>query len=151
VLTSRAMDELTQRTNALKAMPLLGDLPHGELEKLAGRLSVEQHRTGSVIIREGASGGAAYFVVNGECEVRREGRRGSKRVALLKKGDHFGELSIINPAPRSASVVALEDADLLVLTEQDFREALRSNRAMALHLIRSLAKRLQAREDEFSG
>jgi CRP-like cAMP-binding protein len=145
------MDELTQRTNALKAVPLLADLPHSELEKLAGRLTVEQHRTGSVIIREGASGAGAYFVISGECEVRREGRRGSKRIAVLKRGDHFGELSIINPAPRSATVVALEDCDLLLLTEQDFRDALRSNRSVALHLVRYLAKRLQAREDEFAG
>ena len=99
------MDELTQRTNALKAMPLLADVPHGELEKLASRLTVEQHRTGSVVIKEGASGAAAYFVVTGTCEVRREGRRGSKRVNVLKRGDCFGELSIINPAPRSATVV----------------------------------------------
>ncbi|MER2566584.1 MAG: cyclic nucleotide-binding domain-containing protein [Myxococcaceae bacterium] len=145
------MDELTQRTNALKAMPLLADVPHGELEKLASRLTVEQHRTGSVVIKEGASGAAAYFVVTGTCEVRREGRRGSKRVNVLKRGDCFGELSIINPAPRSATVVALENCDLLVLSEQDFRDALRSNRSMSLQLVRALAKRLQAREDEFTG
>jgi CRP/FNR family transcriptional regulator, cyclic AMP receptor protein len=145
------MDELTQRTNALKAMPLLADLPHGELEKLAKRLSVEQHRTGSVIIKEGASGAAAYFIVSGSCEIRREGKRGSKRVNVIKRGDCFGELSIINPAPRSASVLALETVDLLVLSEADFRDALRSNRSMALQLVRALAKRLQAREDEFTG
>lgn len=145
------MDELTQRTNALKAMPLLADVPHGELEKLASRLTVEQHRTGSVIIKEGSSGAAAYFLVSGSCEVRREGKRGPKRVSVMKRGDCFGELSIINPAPRSASVIALENCDVLVLTEQDFRDALRSNRSMALQLVRALAKRLQVKEDEFSG
>ncbi|MCA2977684.1 MAG: cyclic nucleotide-binding domain-containing protein [Myxococcaceae bacterium] len=144
------MDELTQRTNALKAMPLLADLPHGELEKLARRLTVEQHRPGSVIIKEGSSGGAASFIVSGSCEVRREGKRGSKRIAVLRRGECFGELSIINPAPRSASVVALEPVDLLVLGEGDFRDALRSNRAVALQLVRTLAKRLQSREDEFA-
>jgi CRP/FNR family cyclic AMP-dependent transcriptional regulator len=144
------MDELTQRTNALKAMPLLADLPHGELEKLARRLTVEQHRPGSVIIREGSSGGAASFIAAGSCEVRREGKRGSKRVAVLRRGECFGELSIINPAPRSASIVALEPVDLLVLGEADFRDALRSNRAVALQLVRTLAKRLQSREDEFA-
>lgn len=145
------MDELTQRTNALKAMPLLADVPHGELEKLAAKLSVEQHRPGSVIIKEGSSGAAAYFLLSGTCEVRREGRRGDKRIAMLKRGDCFGELSIINPQPRSASVVALENVDLLVLSEQSFRDAMRANRSMALQLVRALAKRLQAREDEFSG
>jgi CRP/FNR family cyclic AMP-dependent transcriptional regulator len=83
--------------------------------------------------------------------VRREGKRGSKRVNVIKRGDCFGELSIINPAPRSASIVALETADLLVLNEADFRDALRSNRSMALQLVRALAKRLQAKEDEFTG
>ncbi len=144
------MDELTGRTNALKTMPLLADLPHSELEKLARRLTVEGHRPGSEVIKQGSSGAAAYFVIDGTCEVRRETRRGSRRVAILKRGDFFGELSIINPAPRSATVVAMEETDLLVLTENDFRDALRTNRSMAMQLVRALAKRLQVREDEFA-
>jgi hypothetical protein len=64
--------------------------------RLAARLTVEQHRTGSVIIK-GSSGAAAYFLIGGTCEVRREGRRGSKRVGVMKRGRRR-ELSIINPA-----------------------------------------------------
>ncbi|MBL9039816.1 MAG: cyclic nucleotide-binding domain-containing protein [Archangium sp.] len=142
--------DLAERTNALKRMPLLADLPHGELEGLAKRLSVETYPEGAEIIKQGASGSTAYFVVSGKCEVRRSTKRGAnRRLAYLKAGDFFGELSIIAPGPRSASVTVFEAATVLVLTEGEFRAALRANRSMSMHLVRALAERLQRQEDEF--
>ncbi len=143
------MDSVTDRTNALKRMPLLADLPHGELEAIAKRLTVETHAEGAEIIKQGSSGSSAYFVLDGKCEVRRTSKRVAKRIAFLKAGDFFGELSIIVPAPRSATVIAFEDTTVLVLTENEFRAALKANRSMSLHLVTALAQRLQRQEDEF--
>ncbi len=143
------MNSVTERTNALKKMPLLADLPHGELEAIAKRLTVETHAEGTEIIKQGASGSSAYFVLEGQCEVRRTSKRVTKRLAFLKSGEFFGELSILAPAPRSASVFAFEETTLLVLTENEFRAALRANRSMSLHLVTALAQRLQRQEDEF--
>ncbi len=135
------MDSLDDRTNALKAMPLLADLPHGELAALAKRLKVEEHRSGSEIIKQGAAGSSTYFVVSGRCEVRRKGT--TKRVRYLEAGDFFGELSALSPAPRSASVIAAEATTVLVLTEQEFKAALKAHKSMAMRLAVALAKRLQ--------
>ena len=144
------MDDIRDRTNALKKMPLLADLPHGELESIAKRLKIESYEQGVDIIRQGTSGSSAYFVLSGRCDVRRGASKGGRRLGFLDPGDFFGELSIIHPAPRSASVIAYEPTVVLVLTAHEFRSALTSNKAMAMHLVKILAKRLQGKEEEFT-
>ncbi len=141
---------LTARTDALKRVPLLATLRHADLEGIAERLTVEQHPAGAEVIKQGASGAATYVIVEGACEVRRKTPRGLKRIAVLKAGDFFGELSIIAPAPRSATVVTQEPTTLYVLSSREFTTALRTNSAMAMLLVKELAKRLQTAVDEFS-
>ena len=142
------MDSETERTNALKKMPLLANLPHGELETIARRLKIESYEQGTEIIRQGSSGSSAYFIVSGKCDVRRGQSRGGRRINFLEAGDFFGELSILAPAPRSATVIAFEPTVLLVLTAHEFKQALDTNRSMAMHLVKVLAKRLQSKEDD---
>jgi CRP-like cAMP-binding protein len=77
-------------------------------------------------------------------------RRNGGRIAVLGPGQFFGELSIIHPAPRTATVSVYEAATLLVLEGYDFRSALTTNTAMAHHLIRVLAERLRALTDDYS-
>jgi CRP-like cAMP-binding protein len=144
------MDDLNERTNALKKMPLLSDLPHGELESIAKRLKIESYEQGVDIIRQGTSGSSAYFVLSGRCDVRRGASKGGRRLSFLEPGDFFGELSILLPAPRSATVIAYEPTVVLVLTAHEFKSALTSNKSMAMHLVKILAKRLQGKEEEFS-
>jgi CRP-like cAMP-binding protein len=144
------MDDINDRTNALKKMPLLMDLPHGELEAIAKRLKIESYERGVDIIRQGTSGSSAYFVLSGKCDVRRGASKGGRRITFLEPGDFFGELSILQPAPRSATVVAYEPTVVLVLTAHEFKTALNTNRAMAMQLVKILAKRLQGKEEEFA-
>lgn len=143
------MDSKDERLNALKTMPLLNALPHGELEAIAGRLKVEHRVAGDEIIKQGATGSAAYLIVSGRCDVRRKSPRGSRRLNVLGPGDFFGELAIVVPGPRSASVVAQEPVTVFVLTAYEFQSALRASKAMAMHLVKVLAERLQQATDEF--
>lgn len=143
------MDAKEDRLNALKTMPLLNSLPHGELEAIAGKLKVEKHRAGDEIIKQGSTGSSAYLIVAGKCDVRRKTPKGSRRLNVLGPGDFFGELAIVVPGARSASVVAQEDVTVLVLTGYEFQSALRASKAMALHLVKVLAERLQQATDEF--
>jgi CRP-like cAMP-binding protein len=145
------MDSIESRIDALKKMPLMVGLPHGELESLAKRMTVESYEEGTEIIKQGSSGASAYFVVSGRCDVRRGPKKSQRRLAFLGPGDFFGELSIIAPAPRSASVIAHEATVVLVLTGYEFRSALSTNRSMSLHLVKILAQRLQREIDEFGG
>jgi CRP/FNR family cyclic AMP-dependent transcriptional regulator len=140
------MDQLPDRVTALQSIPLLAGLPHGDLERLAKKVREERHALGAELIKEGTSGSSVYLIVSGQCEVRRAGGR----IALLGPGQFFGELSIIHPAPRTATVSVYEAATLLVLEGYDFRAALTTNTAMAHQLIRALAERLRQLTDDFS-
>ncbi len=143
------MDSKDDRLNALKTMPLLNSLPHGELEAIAAKLKVEHYGAGDEIIKQGSTGSSAYLIVSGKCDVRRKSPRGSRRLNVLTRGDFFGELAIVVPGARSASIVAQEDVTVFVLTAYEFQSALRASKAMALHLVKVLAERLQQATDEF--
>jgi serine/threonine-protein kinase len=136
---------------ALKAMPLLSGLPHAEVERLAHRAKVEHYAIGEELIKEGTSGSMAYFIVAGTCDVRRRRGNQQRRVATLGPGEFFGELSIVDPAPRTATVTAADDVTVFVLSGYDFAAALKANKSMALYLVKSLARRLRVQEDEFGG
>jgi CRP-like cAMP-binding protein len=143
------MDSKDDRLNALKTMPLLNSLPHGELDAIAGKLKVESYKTGDEIIKQGSTGSSAYLIVEGKCDVRRKSGASSRRINVLTRGDFFGELAIVVPGARSASVVAQEPVTVLVLTAYEFQSALRASKAMAMHLVKVLAERLQQKTDEF--
>lgn len=135
---------------ALRSIPLLGSLPHSEIERLASRAKREEYETGAELIKEGTSGSSAYFIVDGTCEVRRKRGGQNRRMAVLKAGDFFGELSILDPSPRTATVTAAEPVVVFSLSGYDFNTALKANKGMALHLVKVLASRLRAQEDEFA-
>lgn len=138
-----------EAVTALKAMPLLAGLPHAEVERLASRAKVEHYVIGEELIKEGTSGSSAYFLISGSCDVRRKRGSQQRRVATLGPGEFFGELSIIDPSPRTATVTAVEDVSVFVLSGYDFNTALKGNKSMALYLVKTLAKRLRVQEDEF--
>ncbi len=142
--------EENARLEALKRMPLLAGLPHGDLALMAKHVEVQRYETGAELIKEGTAGATAFFIVEGQCEVRRRVGANSTRLAFLGAGEFFGELSIVDPAPRTATVVAYEPVTALTLSGYHFRAALQSNLAMALHLVKVLAVRLRQLEDEFA-
>ncbi len=140
------MSEPIDRLNALKTIPLLAGLPHSDLELLATKVSEVRHSQGSEIIKEGTSGSSVFLIVSGLCEVRRSGNR----IRELGPGEFFGEISILDPAPRTATVRAVEPSILLVLEGYDFRTALKSSMQMSQQLILVLAERLRHMTDEFA-
>ncbi len=142
----RRVSENDDRVNALKLIPLLAGLPHSDLEQLAKKVAEAHHAPGSEIIKEGTSGSSVFLIVSGACEVRRNGNL----IRQLGQGEFFGELSILDPAPRTATVRATETSVLLVLEGYDFRTALKSSRDMAQRLINALVERLRHMTDEFA-
>ena len=68
---------------------------------------------------------------------------GDQDLALLKKGEFFGEMSLFDSEPRSASVTALEVCDCLVLTQQQLYEAIDETPEIALNIIRILSRRIR--------
>lgn len=103
----------------LRAIPLFAPLPAPALEHLAGALVPVSAAAGTEIVREGDPGDRFYVVGAGEAEVRVDGRALGK----LGRGEYFGEIALLKQVPRTASVSALTDVELLSLERDEFVSA----------------------------
>lgn len=132
----------------LRNIGLFGALSDDVLEYLAKLLTVETPPAGATLFREGEDANAMFVVINGEVEVLKKSKRGVEaRVAVLGPGDWFGEMSIVDIQPRSATVRALAPSRLLRVTSADldalYRHDLRSYAIIILNLARELSRRLR--------
>jgi len=142
-------DDQTRVTpRELRQIGLFGALSEDVLEQLAQSLAVVSVDTGALVFREAEDGREMYVVLQGEAEVLKKSHRGVEaRVALLGPGDWFGEMSIVDIQPRSASVRALAPSVLLRISTQDldqlYRQDVRSYALVVLNLARELSRRLR--------
>jgi CRP/FNR family cyclic AMP-dependent transcriptional regulator len=94
---------------------------------------------GEVIFREGDAATKMYIVREGEVELR----RGSEVLELLGPGSIVGEMALIDPAPRSATVVAKGEAKLVAVDEATFRQLVQKVPGFALEVLRVVVRRLR--------
>ncbi len=136
-------------TNAqLRDVGLFGALSDEFLEHLVSTLTVLRIGPGDLVFREGDPAREMYVVLDGEIEVLKKSRRGREtRVAILGPNDCFGEMSIIDMQPRSATVRALGPARLLRITTEEmdalYRHDLKSYTLIVLNIARDLSRRLR--------
>jgi len=106
---------------------------------------------GSVIVFEDDPGDALYLVARGQVKVVLIGEDGREVIlSVLGEGNFFGEMSLIDEKPRSATVIAMVDSVVLVLRREDFQARLRTSPEIAIALLRELSRRLR-RADEKIG
>ncbi|HQK16233.1 MAG TPA: cyclic nucleotide-binding domain-containing protein [Polyangiaceae bacterium] len=139
---------VTVTAGALEQIGLFGALERIALESLARSLRCLDVAPGELIFREGDTSSEMYVVLHGEFEVLKNSKRGvDTRVALLGTGDWFGEMSILDVQPRSASVRSLAVFRLLVITTADlealYRRDVKSYSLFVLNVARELSRRLR--------
>jgi len=98
---------------------------------------------GETIITEGEPGDAAYIILDGRCEVRKETPSGITVHTTLGPGDVFGEMAILTAGPRTASVVATEPTTVLVVTASVLEQELEAMKPWMATLLKSLAARFR--------
>lgn len=124
----------------LKAVPLFQDLDAKSLRRLARIARLKVYRRGETILKEGSVGRDLYVLKSGSVSILKRGPEDEPRVlARLEPCAPFGEMSLIDRQPRSASVVASEDTELLVLDGDEFLRFLDSDPATAARVYRALA------------
>jgi CRP-like cAMP-binding protein len=126
----------------LSEVPLFDGLSKRHLRRVAKLARIRRFAPGSAMVRAGDAGRSFYVLLDGSAKVVRSGAR-SRRLGI---GDYFGEMALIDDAPRSADVVA--DGDVLALTidRAGFTKLLRAEPALAQALLRTLAARLRSAE-----
>ncbi|KAF2737436.1 camp-dependent protein kinase-like protein regulatory subunit [Polyplosphaeria fusca] len=120
------MDSAFQRRRMyegfLEEVPLLSSLTPYERSKIADALETKKYPAGTTIINEGDVGESFYILESGDAEVYKRGV--DKAVKRYQKGDYFGELALLNDAPRAASVVSTSEVKVATLGKNGFQRLL---------------------------
>jgi len=105
---------------------------------------------GTVLFRQGDAGRDMYVIVSGRVRISRHVADTDRLVAVLPAGEFFGEMSILNHLPRSATATAVEDTELIVVGPEAFDRLISRQRDVAVRLIRRLARRLEQANQEIT-
>jgi CRP-like cAMP-binding protein len=136
----------------LRKVPLFSQLSDQDIARLAEVARERTYPKNAVIVFEDDPGDALYLVIRGQVKVVLIGEDGREVIlSVLKEGDCFGEMALIDDQPRSAHVIAMEDADVLVLRREDFQRKLTELPGIALALLRTLSRRLREADEKIGG
>src|SRR4029079_11085058 len=115
------------------------------LEALASRMTERTYKAGESVFAKGDKGSSMYVVLSGAVQIFLPGKEGEPRVILkdARTGEYFGELSLFDDKPRSASVEAVVETTLLELTREDFGDHLSKSKNAALAILAEMAERLR--------
>lgn len=103
---------------------------------------------GTVLFREGEPGREMFVVHQGRVTISKRAGEVEKILTTLGPGEFFGEMSILNNRPRSATATCAEDAQLLVVDAKTFEAMIRSSAEVAIRMIKKLADRLQEADEQ---
>ncbi len=126
-------------TDALESVRLFERCTRSDLHAIGRRLELETHDVGREIVTQGDRADTFYLVLSGELGVDQDGRR----TAILGPDDHFGELALLDPGRRSATVTSLTEVELAALSVRALNELLRDMPQLATALLGSLAAQLR--------
>ncbi len=133
----------------LKNNALFGGLIDDELNMIAELIEVEMYQKGDYILKEGEQGKAIYFIYNGSVEVVKHGKSGDNEddevLAILKSGDTFGEMEVIEIKANAASIRAREISQVLVLSIESIFRIKRWNFKTFTMILYNLARELSRR------
>ena len=129
---------------ALAAIPFFGGLEPAALDRLAATMRARRFRRGEVIFHIGDPGDALLVIVSGEVKISLPSETGDEAIlATLRPGDVFGELALLDGAPRSASATALGPTETVVLPRDRFRELIATEAGVRDALLASIAGELR--------
>ena len=135
----------------LKKVSIFAGLPDEPLHDLAQRMRPRSADAGAVIVSQEEVGDSLFVLASGKVKVVLYGDTGREIIlSILRDGDFFGEMSLLDRQPRSANVVAVEDSELLTLDQEAFRHHLTQNPSTAMAILAEMTRRLR-KADEVIG
>jgi CRP/FNR family cyclic AMP-dependent transcriptional regulator len=123
----------------LKGIDLFSQIPGEDLANIALIATEEARDSGENIFEEGDVGDALYLVLEGKVRVH----RGEKVIAELAEKECFGEMALLDTAPRSATVTTLSEISLLRISREEFQEIMSEKHEIAVGIIKVLTRRLR--------
>jgi CRP-like cAMP-binding protein len=126
----------------LEEVPLLEECSRKQLKAVAKITEVVEVPAETVLARQGEPGNEFYLIMDGSARVELSPRRRTR----LKPGDYFGEMSLLDGEPRSATVIAETPMRLLVIKRRDFSTLLREAPELTQSILATLSRRLRQAE-----
>jgi CRP/FNR family transcriptional regulator, cyclic AMP receptor protein len=130
------------RADQLAKVQLFATCTSRELAQIARATDERGASAGETVVKQGDPGTDLFLILTGQAEVTRD----ENRVVTLGAGDYFGELALLDGSPRSASVIAVNQLDLLVLGQREFLAVIDEWPGVARKLLTQLAVRLRDAE-----
>ena len=132
------------KTDQLQGVQMFSACTEKELAQIARACDELAVEAGAVLVEEGAAGEDFYLIGTGEAVVSRGGRE----VAVVGPGQYFGELSLLDEAPRNATVTARTPMTLIRLRRREFSAVLDSWPGVAHKLLQQMARRLRQADEK---
>lgn len=136
------------KTGYLKKVPLFSEISGPDLRRIEKIGTIRRFRPDERIFAEDTAGDRLYVVLSGRVKIFSSFGKRNKTLAYLEKGEFFGEMSLLDRELRSASSVALEECELLVISKQDFRALIERFPRISLQIMKTLSQRLRQADRE---
>ena len=128
--------KITEKEALLKKIPIFSALSSRYLREIGQLMDETLIKPGKTLVKQGRTGWDFYIIVDGEARVEKNG----KAIKLLKAGDFFGEIALIDGGPRMASIISETEMTLLVVSTREFMKLVDSipgfSKAMLIALCR---------------
>jgi CRP/FNR family transcriptional regulator, cyclic AMP receptor protein len=132
--------DIRSMSDSLAAVPLFGGLDEDGLENLLRSMRLRRFRRNETVFHLGDPGDALFIVMSGSIKITLPAETGDEAIlATLRPGDFFGELALLDGAPRSATAVAIEATETYVLPRDRFRDLISTEPVMREAVLATLA------------
>ena len=133
-----------REVEALLRVPMFASMPPEQIALLANVTVTRQYPRGMLVLSEGAEADSLYCILSGSVKVTISDEEGEEVIlTILKGGEYFGEMAVIDEHPRSANIVTLEPCEMLVVEKREFLKGLAANFELTLQVMRGLTRRLR--------
>lgn len=130
----------------LAQVPLFANCSSEEISAITAVAREHSFEPGQIIVNQGSAGQAFYLILTGRVEILRDG----SSLGSFAAGDFFGEMSLLDAAPRSATIRAVEPTQCFMLSGWDFRSVLERHPSIAIKLLEVLSRRLRVADERMT-
>lgn len=128
----------------LRRVPLFASLSETQFDTLSAGSTRRSYPRNRTIVSEGEPSQSLYIMLAGRAKVQRSDSEGKEVIlAMIGPGEFFGEMSLIDEAPRSASVITVEPCEFISIQKDSFKSMLAQSPDIAMQIMRGLVRRLR--------
>lgn len=130
----------------LARVPIFSNCTPEEIAAIDEVTQEQAFQPGQIIVSQGTPGQAFYMVLSGRVEIIRD----NNSLGAFRPGDFFGEMALLDSAPRSATIRAIEPTTCLMLSSWDFKRLLERHPSIAIKLLEVLSRRLRVADERLA-